>query len=45
MAKKQKPMIKTTSNLKHTAAGGANLPPSQRYTFYRNYGNFSWTIF
>lgn len=37
--KKQKgSMIKTTSDLKRTAAGGANLPPSQRYNFYRNYG-------
>ncbi|KAG0621296.1 hypothetical protein M758_3G009000 [Ceratodon purpureus] len=38
--KKQKgSLIKgAASNLKHTAAGGANLPPSQRYTFYRNFG-------
>ncbi|XP_024358064.1 uncharacterized protein [Physcomitrium patens] len=26
------------SDLKHTAAGGINLPPSQRYNFYRQYG-------
>lgn len=40
--KKQKgSMIEATSDLKRTAAGSANLPPSQRYNFYRNYGNRS----
>ena len=43
--KKQKgSIVKSTSNLKHTAAGGANLPPSQRYTFYRNFGIYSVTF-
>lgn len=28
------------SDLKHTAAGGINLPPSQRYNFYRQYGDY-----
>lgn len=40
--KKQKAsMIKAAADLKRIAGGGANLPPSQRYNFYRNYGKFS----
>jgi len=40
--KKQKvSVMKATSDLKRTAAGGANLPPTQRYNFYRNFGNYS----
>lgn len=40
--KKQKAsMIKATADLKRIAGGGANLPPSQRYNFYRNYGKLS----
>ena len=38
--KKQKAVIHgAVSDLKHTAGGGANLPPTQRYDFYRHFGN------
>ncbi|KAG0555472.1 hypothetical protein KC19_12G171600 [Ceratodon purpureus] len=37
--KKQKGAIyEAVSDLKHTAGGGVNLPPSQRYDFYRYFG-------
>jgi len=38
---KRKIVLEATSNLKHTASGGANLVPTQRYNFYRYFGEFS----
>lgn len=32
-------IYEAVSDLKRTAAGGANLPPTQRYDFYRHFGN------